>query len=312
MKHQVKRYIGMRILQGLIVIALVSVGTFSLMHLVPGDPVDLMVGEAQVTGEQLAAIKTHWGLDRPVYMQYLTWIGNMLKGDLGKSMVRPGVEVSKMIVEAAAVTIRLNLIALLLAVVIALPIGIIAAVKRYSALDYFFMVGASLGIALPNFWVGLMLIILFSLILRWLPPFGIMSWKGWILPVIVLASEQTALFARMMRSAAMEVLGMDFVTTARAKGVSEKMVLLKHVARNALLPVVTVIGYRIAFVLSGTIVVETVFALPGLGRLFVSSVDRLDYQVVQAIVLILSVVVVLGNLVTDLVYGLIDPRIRLR
>lgn len=312
MKHQVKRYIGMRILQGLIVIALVSVGTFSLMHLVPGDPVDLMVGEAQVTGEQLAAIRAHWGLDRPVYMQYLTWIGNMLKGDLGKSMVRPGVEVSKMIGEAAAVTIRLNLIALLFAVVIALPIGIIAAVKRYSALDYFFMIGASLGIALPNFWVGLMLIILFSLILRWLPPFGIMTWKGWILPVIVLASEQTALFARMMRSAAMEVLGMDFVTTARAKGVSEKMVLLKHVARNALLPVVTVIGYRIAFVLSGTIVVETVFALPGLGRLFVSSVDRLDYQVVQAIVLILSVVVVLGNLVTDLVYGLIDPRIRLR
>lgn len=302
----------MRILQGLIVIALVSVGTFSLMHLVPGDPVDLMVGEAQVTGEQLAAIKAHWGLDRPVYMQYLTWIGNMLKGDLGKSMVRPGVEVSQMILEAASVTIRLNMIALLFAVVIALPIGIIAAVKRYSALDYLFMVGASLGIALPNFWVGLMLIILFSLVLRWLPPFGIMNWKGWILPVIVLASEQTALFARMMRSATMEILGMDFVTTARAKGVSEKMVMLKHVARNALLPVVTVIGYRIAFVLSGTIVVETVFALPGLGRLFVSSVDRLDYQVVQAIVLILSVVVVLGNLVTDLVYGLIDPRIRLR
>lgn len=307
-----KRYIALRLLQGLLVILLVSVGTFSMMHLVPGDPISVMVGEAQVSEEQLAAIRARWGLDQPVWRQYITWVANMARGELGESIVRPGVPVRKMITDAAGVTVKLNLIAMALAVTLAIPIGIVAAVKRYTLLDYLFMTGATLGVALPNFWVSLMLIVLFSLTLRLLPPYGLASWTGYILPVAVLATEQTALLARMMRGSTLEVLGHDYVRTARAKGVGEERVLLKHVARNALLPVVTVLGYRLAFVLSGTIVVETVFALPGLGRLFIASIDRLDYQVVQAIVLILSVVVVLGNLLTDLVYSYIDPRIRLR
>ena len=174
------------------------------------------------------------------------------------------------------------------------------------------MVGSSLGIALPNYWVALMLIIIFSLRLGWLPPYGSGSWKSYVLPVTVLAAQEMAILARLTRGATVELLQQDFVTTARSKGLRERLVVGRHVVRNALLPIVTMIGYRIAFILSGTIVVETVFAWPGLGQLFFTSIDRLDYQVVQAIMLLLSTVVILGNLVTDLAYAYIDPRIRLR
>jgi ABC-type dipeptide/oligopeptide/nickel transport system permease component len=261
--------------------------------------------------EVIASIRAHWGLDRPWYEQFFRWFGNMLQGDLGQSVIRRGVPVSAMIADAAWVTLQLNLIATALAVVVSLPLGIVAALRRYSRLDYLVMVLSTLGIALPTFWLALMLIILFGLTLGWVPTFGLGDWRGWILPAVVLATEQTALLARLMRASTIEVLSEDFVRTARAKGVGERGVVYRHVLRNALLPVVTVLGYRLAFILSGTIVVETVFGLPGLGRLFISSVDRLDYQVIQAIVLLFSVVVVIGNLVTDLIYGLIDPRIRL-
>jgi ABC-type dipeptide/oligopeptide/nickel transport system permease component len=309
-----RRYLAARLLQSLVVILLVSVGTFGMMHLVPGDPVHLLLGEsgAFVTTEVLENIRAHWGLDRPWYEQFLSWFGNMLRGDMGQSMVRRGVPVSQMILEAAWVTLQLNVIATALAIAVALPAGIRAAVRRYTGFDYLVMVSATLGIAVPNFWLSLMLIILFALMLGWLPPFGLAGWRGWLLPVVVLATEQTALFARMMRASTIESLSEDYVRTARAKGLGERRVVYLHVLRNALLPVVTVLGYRLAFILSGTIVVETVFALPGLGQLFFSSVIYLDYQVIQAIVLLFTVLVVIGNLVTDLTYALIDPRIRLQ
>lgn len=307
-----KRYVSVRLMQGLVVIWLVSIVTFGMMHLVPGDPIDVMVGEAQITPEQLAALRAQWGLDQPLHTQYLTWIGNMTTGNMGKSVVRPGVPVSTMMAEAAAVTIKVNLIAFVGSILIAIPAGILAAVKRDTPVDYSIMVASSLGVALPNFWIALMLIVLFSLKLQILPPFGLTTWQSYILPVVVLATEQTALIGRMMRSATLEILGQDYIRTARAKGLAERIVLLRHVARNAMLPVVTILGYRLAFVLSGTIIVETVFALPGLGRLFVTSINLLDYQVVQAIVLLLSVVVILGNLLTDLAYSFVDPRIRFR
>jgi ABC-type dipeptide/oligopeptide/nickel transport system permease component len=307
-----QRYLVTRLAQGLVVIFLVSIGTFGMMHLIPGDPVSLMLGEGRVTQEQIDLIRAKWGLDRPVYEQYLTWIGNMLRGEFGQSVVRSGVPVRTMLAEAATVTITLNLIAFLISIALAIPAGIVAAVRRYSAFDYAIMVTATVGVALPNFWVGLMLIVLFSVVVRWLPPYGLGSWHGYVLPVLVVVIGQLALLARLMRSSTLDNLGEDFARTARAKGLREGAVVARHVVRNALLPIVTVIGYRLAFILSGTIVVETVFALPGLGQLFVESVNRVDYQVVQAIVLILSVLVVLGNLATDMVYGLIDPRIRIR
>jgi ABC-type dipeptide/oligopeptide/nickel transport system permease component len=307
-----QRYIAVRLAQGLVVIFLVSVGTFAMMHLIPGDPVSLLIGEARTSPEQIALIRAKWGLDRPLHVQYLTWIGNMLRGDFGQSVVRSGVPVRTMIAEAGTVTITLNLVAFVVSILLAIPAGIVAAVRRYSAFDYAIMVGTTLGVALPNFWVGLMLIVVFSLLLGWLPPFGLGSWHGYVLPTAVIVIGQLALLARLMRSSTIDHLGEDFVRTARAKGLRESAVMVRHVVRNALLPIVTVIGYRLAFILSGTIVVETVFAVPGLGQLFVESVNRVDYQVVQAIVMVLSILVVLGNLATDLVYGFIDPRIRIR
>lgn len=307
-----QRYIALRLAQGAVVIFLVSVGTFTMMHLLPGDPVSILIGEAYITEERIDAIRRQWGLDRPLHEQYLVWIGNMLRGELGQSVVRQGVPVRTMIVEATVVTAKLNVMVFLISIALAIPAGIFAAIRRYSSFDYALMVGSTLGLALPNFWIALMFIVVFALLLRWLPPFGLQDWRGYVLPVAVLVANQTALLARMMRASTIEMMGEDFVRTARAKGQREAIVVGHHVVRNALLPVVTVIGYRLAFILSGTIVVETVFAIPGLGQLFIESVNRVDYQVVQAIVLLLSALVVLGNLVTDLVYGFIDPRIRIR
>jgi peptide/nickel transport system permease protein len=307
-----QRYIAVRLLQGVLVIFLVSVGTFGMMQLIPGDPISLMIGEARITQEQIDLIRAKWGLDRPIHEQYLTWIGNMARGEFGQSVVRSGVPVRTMIAEAARVTIILNLVAFVISILLAIPVGIVAAARRYSGFDYLIMVTTTIGVAMPNFWVGLMLIVIFSLLLRWLPPFGLPGWQGYVLPVAVIVSSQMALLARLMRSSTLDNLGEDFVRTARAKGLREGVVMVRHVVRNALLPIVTVIGYRLAFILSGTIIIETVFALPGLGQLFIESVNRVDYQVVQAIVLLLSILVVLGNLATDMVYGLIDPRIRIR
>jgi peptide/nickel transport system permease protein len=305
----------LRLLQGALVIVLISVLTFGILHLTPGDPILILIGETgrtQLTTAQIEAIRHYWGLDQPLYVQYFTWVGHMVRGDFGESVIRVGVPVRQMILEAAPVTVKINALALLLSIALALPAGILAGVKQYSLFDYAGTVGATLGVSLPNFWVALMLIILFALKLGWLPPFGVATWQGYILPVLVLSIEQLAVLTRLMRGTTIETLGQDFVRTARAKGLPERAVLGRHVVRNALLPVVTVIGYRLAFLLSGTIVIETVFAVPGLGQLFVNSVYHLDYQVVQAIVFVLTVLVVAANLLTDLVYAYIDPRIRLR
>jgi ABC-type dipeptide/oligopeptide/nickel transport system permease component len=307
------RYIVVRIFQGLVVVFLISVVTFAIMRLLPGDPVFLLLGEGEIriSEEQIAAIRHKWGLDRPYYEQYIVWAGNMFRGDFGDSLIRTGMSVRDMIFEAVPVTFKLNIIALAISLALAIPAGILAGVKRNSIFDYGATFGATVGVALPNFWISLMLIIVFSLLLRLVPPFGLRSWKGYILPIIVLVTAQTATLTRVTRSATIEVLQEDYIYTARAKGLAERVVVLRHAVRNALLPVVTVIGLQIAFILSGTIVVETVFAVPGIGRLFTDSVFRLDYQVVQSIVFLLSVIVVVANLVTDLVYVFVDPRIRI-
>lgn len=316
-------YVAFRVLKGVLVVVIISVLTFVIMRMMPGDPVYILLGEGQIpiTDAQIEAIRSKWGLDRPLHEQYFVWAGNLLKGDFGQSLIRSGVPVRQMIFEAIPITALLNLYALILAVVIALPFGVAAAVRRNSWVDYLANLYSALGIATPNFWLALMLIVLFALYVpRWfgdlpligrIPPFGIKSWQGWILPVIVIATEELAVITRISRGAVLELLPQDFVRTARSKGLSQRAVLYSHVVSNALLPVVTVIGFRIAFVLSGTIIVETVFALPGIGRLFVDSVLRLDYQVVQSLVVVFAVLVVVVNLLTDLLYALIDPRIRI-
>lgn len=308
------QYLASRVLQGLLVLFLISIGTFIIMRMMPGDPVMLLLGEGKVriTQEQIDAIRSKWGLDRPYLEQYLVWAGNMLRGDFGDSIIRMGVPVRKMIFEAIPVTAQLNFYSLALALLIAIPAGIVAAVRRNSMFDYTLTGLATAGAAMPNFWFALMGIILFSLILGWLPSYGLNSWKGWILPVAVLAFQQMAVFARVMRGATIETLGQDYVRTATAKGLPHSAVVTRHAVRNALLPIVTVTGFQIAFLLSGTIVIETIFALPGLGRLFVDSVFRMDYQVVQSIVVLLAVLVVVMNIVTDIVYAFVDPRVRVQ
>ncbi|MCY3903718.1 MAG: ABC transporter permease [Caldilineaceae bacterium] len=316
-------YIARRILQGAVVVVLISVITFVVIRLMPGDPAFLLLGEGEIriSAEQMEGIRKRWGLDRPYHEQYLVWAWNLLRGDFGDSLIRTGIPVRQMIFEAIPVTARLNVISLALALAVAIPAGIVAGVRRNSPFDYGTAVGSTLGVALPNFWLGLMLIVLFALYVpRWfgelpligrVPPFGLRSWQGYILPVLVLTTEQMAVLTRVMRASTLEVLGQDYVRTAYAKGLPNTVVLVRHAVRNALLPVVTVIGFRIAFILSGTIVVETVFALPGIGRLFTDSVFRLDYQVVQSLVVVLAVLVVAVNLLTDLTYAIIDPRIRI-
>ena len=306
-------YLTFRIFKGLLVVVLISLVTFGIMRLIPGDPVQLLLGEGSipVTQDQIAAIRATWGLDLPLHQQYLVWAGNLLRGDFGTSLMRTGVPVRQMILEAVPVTALVNLFAISLAIVVALPLGIAAAVRRNSPVDYFANIVSALGIATPNFWLALMLIVVFSLYLGWLPPFGLRNWTGYIMPVLVIATEEMAVLMRITRGAVLELLPQDFVRTARSKGLSERVVLYRHVVSNALLPVITVIGFRIAFILSGTIIVENVFALPGIGRLFVDSVLRLDYQVVQSLVVVFAVLVVFVNLLTDLVYALVDPRIRI-
>lgn len=316
-------YIIRRLLQGALVIFFISLITFAVMRLMPGDPVYMLLGEGEIriSQEQIDAIKAKWGLDRPYYEQYLVWAWNLLRGDFGDSLIRTGVPVREMIFEAMPVTGIINIIALFIALAVAIPAGIWAGVKRNSAFDYATAIGSTLGVSLPNFWLGLMLIVLFVLYIpEWfgdipligrIPPFGLRTWQGYILPVLVLTTEQLAVVTRVMRAATIEAMGQDYVRTAYAKGLSKYVVIVRHAVRNALLPVVTVIGFRIAFILSGTIVVETVFAIPGIGRLFTDSVFRLDYQVVQSVVVVLAVLVVLVNLLTDLTYAFIDPRIRI-
>jgi len=208
-------------------------------------------------------------------------------------------------------TLKLNLLANGFAVLIAIPMGMIAAVKRYSVFDSVLMTAASAGVALPVFWVALMSIIFFSLQLGWLPPFGSEGWKAYVLPVLALGLNEVALLTRLMRGTMLEVLDQDYVTTARAKGLAEYTVIVRHASHNALLPIITILGLRAGFLLSGTVVVEFIFAWPGIGRLFLDSVARFDYQVVQAIVLVLTIFVLVANTVTDVLYALVDPRIRM-
>ena len=336
-------YFIFRLLKGLFVIVLISIATFIIMRLMPGDPTYLLLGEGNISisDEQIEIIKAKWGLDRPLYEQYFVWASNLLRGDLGDSLVRIGVPVRQMIFEAIPVTLLLNLYATVFALIVSIPLGILSALRRNSVLDYITSVGSALGIATPNFWLALMLIVLFvlyipawlnalaaSAFIEWLPfvteenvkafskatrlpPFGLKSWKGYILPVIVLATEQMAVFTRITRGAVLEVLPEDYVRTARSKGLGQRQIVWRHILANALLPIITVIGFRIAFILSGTIIVETVFALPGIGRLFTDSVFRLDYQVVQSLVVIFALLVVIINIITDFLYAVIDPRIRI-
>lgn len=305
-------YLIKRLLQGGLVLFLVTFFTFTVMYFMPGDPARTMVGQARATEEQLELIREKWNLNDGFFERYWSWLSNLLTGDLGISMMRPGQSISDMIVDASWYTLQLTTLSMAISLLVGIPIGILAATKRNSLLDYFTTLGSTLGVAVPNYWIGIMAIVLFSVRLGWLPPYGADSWQAYVLPVLVLSIEEMAAIMRLIRGTTIEVLGQDFVRTAEAKGLRRAPILVRHVFRNAMLPVITFIGYRMAFILSGTIVIETVFSWPGLGQLFFDAITNKDLQVVQAVVLLLTCIVVLMNILTDMMYAVIDPRVRVR
>jgi ABC-type dipeptide/oligopeptide/nickel transport system permease component len=305
-------YVIQRLLQGVLVLFFVSLLTFTVMYYMPGDPARTMVGQAKVTDEQLDAIREKWHLNDSYPERYWYWVSNFVQGDMGTSMMMPGFSIGNLMLDRAGWTLRLTVLSFGISILLAIPIGMLAAIRRYSLFDYFSTVLSTVGVAMPNYFVGIILIVLLSGKLGWLPPFGADNWKSYIMPVAVLALEEMAGLARLTRGATIEILSQDYIKTAHAKGLAPRTVILRHVVRNALLPIITLLGYRMAFILSGTIVIETVFSWPGIGRLFYQAITFKDLQLVQAIVFMLTALVVLANILTDLTYAFIDPRVRLR
>ncbi|MGQ9554033.1 MAG: ABC transporter permease [Anaerolineae bacterium] len=350
------RYIAQRLVMLIPVLLGISVITFAMLRLIPGDPCRVMLGE-RATEEMCAAFNERMGLDDPIYIQYWHYLSGILKGDLGIS-IKTGEPVASELAERLPMTIELTLVAIFLAVSVGIAAGVLAAVRHRSAVDLATMVVANIGVSMPIFWLGLVLMFLFAFKLQWLPPSGrstvgvelkplAEAWRlgkaspGWflslaqflsgfhllaaaltgnlaalwdtikhlILPAVALATIPIAIIARMTRSSLLEVLGQDYVRTARAKGLLQRLVLWRHAMKNALLPIVTTIGLEVGYLLGGAFLTETVFSLPGVGRLVVDRILARDYPVVQGAVLVIAAIFVFVNLIVDLTYAWIDPRI---
>jgi peptide/nickel transport system permease protein len=302
------RYVIKRLLQIIPVMLAVSVLVFGMLQIAPGDPASTLAGE-DASQEDIEAIRAKFGLDKPVYVQYGIWLGQALQGDLGRSIVtrRPVLTEVRSRVRPTA---ELATAAMIVATLIGMFIGIISAVRQYSMLDHVTMVLALLGVSTPIFWLGLMLIFFFAVELRWFPTGGASDWRALVLPAIALGAASTAIIARMTRSSLLEVIRQDYIRTAWAKGLQQRTVLLRHALKNALIPVVTVIGLQYGYLLGGAVITETVFSRPGLGRLLVDSIKARDFPVVQGTIMMLAVSFVIVNLLVDLVYVYLDPRIR--
>jgi ABC-type dipeptide/oligopeptide/nickel transport system permease component len=281
---------------------------FSLIHLVPGDPVEAMLGES-ASPQEVAEVRGRLGLDRPLYVQYGAYLQGLAAGDLGTSL-RTNEPVARAIADRMPATVQLALAALGLAVVIAIPLGIVAAVGAGTAVDYVATTLALAGISMPNFWVGPLLAILFAITLGWLPVSGSGTLAHLVLPAITLGAPLGAVLARMTRASVIEELRELYVIAARARGVSRTRAVLRHAFRNSLIPVVTVLGLQMGSVLTGAVITETIFAWPGVGRLLIQSINFRDYPLVQGCILLIALTYIVMNLLTDLAYGFLDPRIR--
>ena len=309
------RYLIRRALSLGLSLLVASAAIFGIVALVPGDPASFMLG----TGAQpdtVAALRDQLGLDLPWPVRYARWLGQVLTGDLGTSFTYK-TPVAQLLADRVAVSLPLALLALGLAVAIAFPVGMLAAARRGRAADVAVMGGTQLGIALPNFWFAMLLVLLFAVRLRWLPAGGFPGWdhpaaalKALILPAVALALPQAAILARVLRSALIETMGQDYIRTARAKGLTERQALRRHGLRNALIPALTIIGLQFSFLLAGAIIIENVFYLPGLGRLIFQAITQRDLIVVQSAVLVLVAAVIVVTFLTDLAYAAVDPRLR--
>jgi len=302
------RYIIRRLLLLIPVMLGVSFIVFTIMFFTPGDPAKIMLGERAPQAE-VAALRTQMGLDDPFIVQFFNFIRNATRGDFGRSLVtrRP---VAEELFARFPATLQLAASAVLIAVAIGIPVGILSAIKQYSFFDGAAMTLALVGVSMPNFWQGLMMILLFSVYLRWLPSSGIGTFRHLIMPAVTLGTSSAALITRMTRSSMLEVVRQDYIRTARAKGLTERVVINRHALKNALIPVVTVIGLQFGYLLGGAVLTETVFAWPGVGRMMVDAIRQKDFPVVQAGVLLLAVAFSVVNLVVDILYAYIDPRIK--
>jgi len=308
-------YIIQRLLLALVVIWGVTFVVFMIVHIVPGDPARVILGPYQ-TEERVQAIRDRLGLNLPFFEQYTTWLGKVLQGDLGKSLITSQA-VGPQVVQRAGPTIELGLASLLMGSVIAFPIGIVSAVKPGSKIDIIASIFSQIGVSIPSFWMGILFVLLFSLTLRWLPPSGYTpisedagEWFAHLLlPAVTAGLVSGSIQTRFIRSAMLEVLNQNYVTTARAKGLSERVVIYKHALRNAMINIVTIIGLQITALVSGIVIVEVVFAWPGVGRLSLDAVLDRDYPLIQGAVLFVAVLVALVNLGIDLLYFFLDPRI---
>ncbi len=297
-----------RLLSMLLVVLGVVTIVFLFIHLTPGDPVEAMLGESASQADR-AGLRRELGLDRPLPVQYGEYLARLVRGDLGRS-IYSGRPVSALLAERLPATAELAAVALLVALAIALPLGLLGALRAGTLWDRLAMGFAMLGVSIPNFWLGPVLILCFSLWLGWFPVSGNEGSGAIVLPAITLGTAMAALLSRMLRASVLEVLGEDHVRTARAKGLAPVVVITRHVLPNAALPVLTVLGLQLGTLLGGAVVTETVFAWPGLGTLTIEAIQRRDYPVVQGCVLLISLAYVGVNTLTDLAYGLLDPRVR--
>ncbi|TFH69092.1 ABC transporter permease [Gammaproteobacteria bacterium LSUCC0057] len=312
------RFIVGRIAQALLVMVVMSVVIYALIGLMPGDPIDLMISaDPNMTSADAALLREIYGLDQPLYRRYLAWLGNAVQGDLGYSRLF-GQPVLQVLLPALGNTLILMATAFIIAIAIALPLGTLAAAKPRSAFDYSVNMYAFAGISLPSFWLALLLIMLFSVNLGWLPAGGMAAadasfgeqLRHLALPVATVATLHIGAYSRYMRSAMLEVLRHDYIRTARAKGASERRVIWVHAWRNALIPVVTVLALDFGFLFSGALVTETIFSWPGMGKLIFDAVMGNDFNLAVVALLFATALTLLGNLIADLLYGLLDPRIR--
>ena len=302
------RYAVKRILFTVPVLIGVTFIIFTMMYFTPGDPARMILGDT-ATEAEVEELREEMGLNDPFLVRYGNYMWDLCHGDMGSSYVT-GLPVTEEILARLPITARLAVLSCIFSVLIGVPVGVISAVKQYSALDNITMVMALLGITIPSFWLAMMLVMVFSVNLGWLPASGLYGWKYYILPMVSISAVSIATFTRMTRSSMLEVIRQDYIRTARAKGQTEQKIITKHALKNALIPIITVIGIQFASGLSGAVVNEQIFAIPGLGKMMVDAIKARNYPVVQGGVLLIAVMFSILNLVIDLMYAFVDPRIK--
>jgi ABC-type dipeptide/oligopeptide/nickel transport system permease component len=301
-------YLVKRLLLAIPVLLITSLIVFAALHLAKGDPVDVIAGPL-ATEKVKAQIRSELGLDKPLPVQYVLYLGQVLRGNLGQSISqhRP---VAELIRQKLPITIQLGLAAFILTYLLAIPLGMIAALNRNSFFDWFTMVVALIGVSMPGFWLALILIYTFSVHLKLLPPSGYATWQQLIMPTLALGLPRIGRVARITRSSVLEVIGQDYIRTARAKGLAERVVVMRHAMRNSLIPIISLMGLDLGYIVGGAVVIETIYARAGVGDLMIRAIYSRDFPVLQGCMFVLALAIIIGNILADLGYILVDPRIR--